>query len=97
MTHTTTAAIDAADVARYHADGFLVVRQVFSGERIRELAADADQLFSRIDLIDPNNVRCRWQNHAVTGECRFDCFDPVIDLSPAMARMSTPLKRCSTR
>jgi hypothetical protein len=31
--------------------------------------------------MDPNNIRCRWQDHVETGECRFDCFDPVIDIS----------------
>ncbi len=41
---------------------------------------------ARTDLIDTNNIRCRWQNHVETGECRFDCFDPVIDLSDACER-----------
>jgi len=81
-----TAPIDAAHVAQYHADGFLVVRQVFPAERIEELDAEAQRLYARSDLIDSNNIRCRWQNHVDTGECRFDCFDPVIDLSDACAR-----------
>ena len=80
-TEIATAPIDAAQVAQYHADGFLVVRQVFSAERIAELDAEAQRLQARTDLIDTNNIRCRWQNHVETGECRFDCFDPVIDLS----------------
>ena len=41
---------------------------------------------SRTDLIDTNNIRCRWQDDVNTGECRFDCFDPVIDLSDACER-----------
>ena len=41
---------------------------------------------ARTDLIDTDNIRCRWQNHVETGECRFDCFDPVIDLSEACER-----------
>ena len=40
----------------------------------------------RTDLIDTNNIRCRWQNDVETGECRFDCFDPVIDLSAVCER-----------
>ena len=32
--------------------------------------------------MDTNNIRCRWQDDVVTGECRFDCFDPVMSLSP---------------
>jgi 2-aminoethylphosphonate dioxygenase len=85
-TQIATAPIDAAQVAQYHADGFLVVRQVFAAERIAELDAEAQRLFLRTDLIDTNNIRCRWQNHIETGECRFDCFDPVIDLSDACER-----------
>jgi ectoine hydroxylase-related dioxygenase (phytanoyl-CoA dioxygenase family) len=81
-----TSSLDATQVAQYHADGFLVVRQVFSAERIAELDAEAQRVLGLTDLIDTNNVRCRWQNHVETGECRFDCFDPVIDLSEACGR-----------
>ncbi|PWT86607.1 MAG: hypothetical protein C5B57_00765 [Blastocatellia bacterium] len=78
--------INATHAVRYHADGFLIVRQVFSRERIAELSAEADRLQNRSDLIDTDNIRCRWQNHVDTGECRFDCFDPVIDLSEVLER-----------
>jgi 2-aminoethylphosphonate dioxygenase len=43
--------------------------------------AEAERLRQRTDLIDTDNIRCRWQNDADPGECGFDCFDPVIDLS----------------
>ena len=78
--------IDAAQASQYQADGFLVVRQVFSADRIAELDAEADRLQQRTDLIDTDNIRCRWQNDVNTGECRFDCFDPVIDLSAVCER-----------
>jgi 2-aminoethylphosphonate dioxygenase len=81
-----TSLIDATQAARYHADGFLVVRNLFSQDRIAELDAEAQRLMGRSDLIDTNNIRCRWQNHVDTGECRVDCFDPVIDLSDACER-----------
>jgi ectoine hydroxylase-related dioxygenase (phytanoyl-CoA dioxygenase family) len=77
--------IDAAQVARYHADGFLVARRVFPAVRIEELSAEADRIWARTELIDQNNIRCRWQDD-VDGVCRFDCFDPVIDLSEACER-----------
>jgi ectoine hydroxylase-related dioxygenase (phytanoyl-CoA dioxygenase family) len=83
-----TAPIDTVQAAQYHVDGFLVVRQVFGRDRIAELEAEADRLCRRLDLIDPNNIRCRWQDHATSGECRFDCFDPVIDLSDACERIA---------
>jgi ectoine hydroxylase-related dioxygenase (phytanoyl-CoA dioxygenase family) len=85
-TRIATALIDTAQAAQYHADGFLVVRQVLDADRVDELGTEAERLRGRLDLIDPNNIRCRWQNHVTTGECRFDCFDPVIDLSAACER-----------
>lgn len=66
----------------YHDDGYLIVRQVFAADEVAALAAEADTLLARSDLIDLQNIRCRWQNHHETGECRFDCFDPVIDIGP---------------
>ena len=79
MTPATTAS--ALDVRqRYEQDGFAIVRGVFA-DRVTALQRDAELLLGLTALIDQNNIRCRWQNDAETGECRFDCFDPVIDLS----------------
>ncbi|WP_425617115.1 phytanoyl-CoA dioxygenase family protein [Anatilimnocola sp. NA78] len=82
MSLAPTPALAAEQIAGYHETGFLVVRNVFSPEEMALLAAEADTLFSRTELIDTQNIRCRWQNHAETAECRFDCFDPVIDIGP---------------
>jgi hypothetical protein len=82
----SVAGVSAGDVARYHADGFVIVRGVFDATRVAELAVEAQRILARTDLIDTDNIRCRWQNHVDTGECRSDCFDPVIDLSEACAR-----------
>jgi ectoine hydroxylase-related dioxygenase (phytanoyl-CoA dioxygenase family) len=71
--------------SRYERDGYVIARGLFGPDRVAALAADAERLLARTDLIHTNNIRCRWQNDAVTGECRFDCFDPVIDLSEACA------------
>lgn len=86
MNTVTTSSLAADQLAQYHADGYVVARGVFAADRIAELAGEADRILGRTELIDPDNIRCRWQNHADTGECRFDCFDPVIDLSDACAR-----------
>jgi 2-aminoethylphosphonate dioxygenase len=75
---SAAAALDLRE--RYERDGFAIVRGVFA-DRVAALTADAEALLTLSDLIDQNNIRCRWQNNAETGECRFDCFDPVIDLS----------------
>jgi hypothetical protein len=84
-TPTALDTIDFAQAAGYHADGFLVVRKVFPPERIDELGREAERIRARTELIDQNNIRCRWQDD-VDGVCRFDCFDPVIDLSEACER-----------
>ena len=85
-THAAIGTIDATQASRYRADGFLVVRQVFSNDRIAQLEAEAIRLHRRKELIDTDNIRCRWQNDVETGECRFDCFDPVIDLGAVCER-----------
>jgi len=80
--------VDQAQWEQYHCDGFVTVRKVLTPEEIATLQAEAARLFERNDLIDSDNIRCRWQNHSETGECRFDCFDPVIDLSPAFEKLA---------
>lgn len=45
--------------------------------------AEAVTLRGRHDLISTRNLRCRWQTNTRSGECEFETFDPIIDLSPA--------------
>src|SRR5262249_26320453 len=85
---TATCPVDADAVEQYHTQGFLVLRNVFSADEIAEASEEAERLLGLRDLIDSKNIRCRWQNHYQTSECRFDCFDPVIDLSPVMNRLA---------
>jgi hypothetical protein len=69
-------------VEQYHRQGYCLHRNVFSPSEIAALSAEADQLHQRQELIDTQNLRCRWQDHYETSECMFDCFDPVIDIGP---------------
>ena len=75
-------------LASYHANGFMTLPGLFAADEITALRTEADRLFQLTDLIDSDNIRCRWQNHVETGECRFDCFDPVIDLSPPFHQLA---------
>jgi hypothetical protein len=75
-------------VQQYRRQGFLILREVFSAEEMAEAGAEADRLLARTDLIDSANLRCRWQPHCDTGECLFECFDPVIDLAPVCAALA---------
>ena len=85
---TTSTRPTEAQTQQYHRDGFLILRGVFNAAEIAQLADEAMRLLERRDLMDPDNIRCRWQDCATTGECRFDCFDPVIDLSAPCERIA---------
>lgn len=75
-------------VAAYERHGFLILRNVFTSQEIAELDRDAQLLIGRQDLIDVRNIRCRWKDHVTTKACTFECFDPVIDLSPICDRFA---------
>jgi ectoine hydroxylase-related dioxygenase (phytanoyl-CoA dioxygenase family) len=75
-------ALTSDQATRYQRDGYLILRKVFAAEEIASLAAEVETLYERRELIDTQNIRCRWQNDAATQECIFDCFDPVIDIGP---------------
>src|ERR1700730_266109 len=87
-TIATARTLAPAQVTHYHAEGFLIVPRVFSADEVAALDAEALRLLGRTDLIDSQNIRCRWQNHCDTDEGRFDGFDPVIDLSPLCERVA---------
>ena len=77
-----TATFIASRKADYELDGYVVVRSLFGPDEMREAAAEADRLLTQYDhLKSVKNLRCRWQNNVLTGECTFETFDPVIDES----------------
>src|SRR3954466_3997856 len=67
--------------AEYHADGFVVVRQLLSPERLEALDREAGCLRGRRDLIDARKIPRPLEDDPASGECPFACFDPVIALS----------------
>src|SRR5262245_48323354 len=87
-TQTTERNLTKEQLQQYSRDGFLIVREVFDKVEVAKLDEEAGRLLQLKELIDSDNIRCRWQNSVTTGECRFDCFDPVIDLSPVCARVA---------
>ncbi|MGC3972246.1 MAG: phytanoyl-CoA dioxygenase family protein [Pirellulales bacterium] len=84
----STHGLNDEQARQYAADGFVILRGVFTPEEMAELDREASALWWRKDLIDVSNIRCRWQNHVETGECTFECFDPVIDISPTIGRFA---------
>jgi ectoine hydroxylase-related dioxygenase (phytanoyl-CoA dioxygenase family) len=89
MLQTTDApALTAGQRQEYAEQGFLVLRRFVSTDLLDEVAAEAEALRHRHDLIAVRNLRCRWQPNVHTGECEFETFDPIIDLSPACRRVA---------
>jgi 2-aminoethylphosphonate dioxygenase len=83
-----SAAVSADPRAAYERDGYVIARGLFAAAEIAGAAAEAERLRARSDLISTRNLRCRWQPDAETGECRFETFDPVIDISPVCRRLA---------
>lgn len=76
-------------VRGWHDDGFLVLPGFFAAEEVQRAAAEAEELLTRHrSLIDTRNLRCRFLPNVATGECEFECFDPVIDLSLACHQLA---------
>jgi hypothetical protein len=83
-----TLVLSSTQLHQYEAEGCLILRGLFTEAEIGAVAAEADALLARQDLIDTNNLRCRWQPHIDTGDCLFEAFDPVIDIGPTCARLA---------
>jgi ectoine hydroxylase-related dioxygenase (phytanoyl-CoA dioxygenase family) len=81
-------ALSAETRQDYDRDGFVVVRGAFRADEVSRLASEADRLLDRTDLIDKHNLRCRFQGNCTGGDCVFETFDPVIDLSPVIREIA---------
>lgn len=89
MSPPTAAPPAAGRRAAYHRDGFVVVRSVFNPGEMAEARTEADRLLAGYDrLKSVKNLRCRWQTNVHTGECTFETFDPVADISPVCHRLA---------
>lgn len=75
-------------IDEYHHQGFLIVPGLFFQAEMEDAFAEAQRLFERRDLIATDNIRWRWKDHVETKQCLFECFDPVIDLGAACARLA---------
>jgi ectoine hydroxylase-related dioxygenase (phytanoyl-CoA dioxygenase family) len=70
-------------------DGFVIARGLFDPAEIADASADADRVRAEhAKLVNTRNIRCRWQDNVFTGECQFDAFDPIIDLSTPCKRLA---------
>lgn len=75
-------------LADYHRDGMLVIRNVFDESEIRDLGDDADRVLkTRAHLMNENNLRTRYTPHHESGKPVFEKFDPFVDLSTVARAM----------
>src|SRR5947207_1925166 len=89
MPVTAPAALSAGQCRQYHDDGYVILRGFFAPAELEDASREAEALLERHDLISTQNLRCRWQPHTETGECRFETFDPVTDIAPVCRRLAT--------
>lgn len=75
-------------IAAYRETGYLVLPGVFTSYEINSVASEADELLARRELIDAQNLRCRWQPNESGGPYLFETFDPVIDIAPGCAAVA---------
>jgi ectoine hydroxylase-related dioxygenase (phytanoyl-CoA dioxygenase family) len=79
---TTASLRPSAAKEAYDRDGYVLWRGFFPAAQIARAAAEAEELLQRYQhLMNMRNMRCRWQPNTQTGECQFETFDPIIDLS----------------
>jgi ectoine hydroxylase-related dioxygenase (phytanoyl-CoA dioxygenase family) len=76
-------ALAPIEVERFRSAGYVVLRDLLDPVLVKEIDRDARRLLALAEWIDADNLRCRFQPDHASGALRFDCFDPVIDLSPA--------------
>ena len=73
----------------FQRDGFIIVRSLFTPREMSEADSEPERLLKEYqNLQSVRNLRCRWQNNIYTGECTFETFDPVIDISPFCRRLA---------
>ena len=81
-------------IEAYQEAGYLVLPGLFDRQEIAALADEAASLLERGDLIDCDNLRCRYQPNECGGPCLFETFDPVIDIGPHCAAIAADRRIC---
>src|SRR5262249_46220896 len=75
-------------LAAYQDAGYHIVRGLFPATEIALLAHEAERLHAMQHLIRRDNLRCRFQPSIDSEEYVFECFDPIVDLSPLFLEYS---------
>jgi len=73
-------------IDRYNADGFLVLRKVFTPEEVKVFQAECDRLLSLTEYLDPYNLRVAYR--MLDGKPMIEKYDPLVDISPVFAALA---------
>jgi ectoine hydroxylase-related dioxygenase (phytanoyl-CoA dioxygenase family) len=84
---TNMSATSNADVEFYWANGWLVLRGLFTQDDVQSWRAACDRLLGRADLIHEDNLRTRFRK-GNEGVWRLEKFDPVVDISDEFRALS---------
>jgi ectoine hydroxylase-related dioxygenase (phytanoyl-CoA dioxygenase family) len=85
-TQTAALGLTAEQLAAFHRDGFVVVRQFFSPERMRDLAAECEGLHEMMAKHAPDTVHVSWEDDLAPGRAprirqlmNSEAVSPIID------------------
>jgi hypothetical protein len=76
------------ELADYRSTGFHIARGLIPPDEVVALAQEAGRLRALEHLIRRDNLRCRFQPDIDSPEAVFECFDPIVDLSPLFLEYS---------
>ena len=87
MQRNTNVGLSAEKLQRYYTNGYAWLRGVFTPEEAAEWQREADRLRAAPEYEDPYNLRVG--HRTVDGEKVLERCDPLRDISPVFARLST--------
>lgn len=74
--------------SEYHRRGFVVIRSFFERGMVEAAERESRELASDVRRVHLDNLRCRFMPHIANQELVFECFDPIVDISPAIRAIS---------
>lgn len=75
----------ACNISEYWSEGYTVLRSAISESNLTEIRREIDRLWDAPGIVDDLNIRSESRRDA-TGTWVMDRLDPVLDLSPTLAK-----------
>jgi ectoine hydroxylase-related dioxygenase (phytanoyl-CoA dioxygenase family) len=74
--------------AAYERDGYVVIPGLVPPEVLAAVREQSSRLLADSEIVDRNNLRCRYKIRPSDGEQLLDAIDPVADLVPAIKELA---------